>query len=184
MRRFYRSWQAFRTGSLLLLQADFAEKTGYKLDDAFSNSNIGDKIKEVNAMPMPDDEDEPGTARSSGSSNRAIAKDIFQRAKNLFAKEFKVIWTFSEFFLPAAGQIPIVGAGVTFLAKAIDLLVQTTKNYRDIFLKAAQLFEQVGFFSIRFEMLMEAENAGAQLHPKYVSVFRIVCTILSLPSYL
>ncbi len=124
-------------------------------------------------MRMPD-EDDPGPDKSSGLSKSAIAKDVFQRAKSLFAKVFKVIWNFSEFFLPAAEQIPIVGAGVSFLAKAIDLLIQTTRNYRDIFLKAAQLFEQVGFFSIRFEMLMEAESAGAQLHPKYVSVMFMI----------
>ena len=127
-------------------------------------------------MPMPD-EDETEKSESRGSSNKAIVKDAFQRAKNLFAKVFKVIWNFSEFFLPAAGQIPIVGAGVAFLAKAIDSLIQTTKNYREIFLKAAQLFEQVGFFSMRFEMLMEAESAGVQMHPKYVSVFFIVCAL-------
>lgn len=134
-------------------------------------------------MQIPD-EDETDEPESDGSSKKVIIKDAFQRAKNLFAKVFKVIWSFSEFFLPAAGKIPIVGAGVEFLAKAIDLLIQTTRNYREIFLKAAQLFEQVGFFSMRFEMLMEAENAGAQLHPKYVSVFSIVRTTPLLPSLL
>ncbi|KAH6611841.1 hypothetical protein C7974DRAFT_85673 [Boeremia exigua] len=145
---------------------DFERETRMTLDDTFSVSDIPDKIKAVNAMPEPED-DETGTEKSSGISKKAIAKDVFQRAKTIFAKVFKVIWNFSEFFLPAAEQIPIVGAGVSFLAKAIDLLIQTTRNYRDIFLKAAQLFEQVGFFSIRFEMLMEAESAGAELHPKF-----------------
>ncbi|KAJ9634907.1 hypothetical protein H2199_008771 [Coniosporium tulheliwenetii] len=147
-------------------KADFVKQTGYNLDDLIPIGNIQEKIEKVDAMQIPD-EDETDEPESDGSSKKVIIKDAFQRAKNLFAKVFKVIWSFSEFFLPAAGKIPIVGAGVEFLAKAIDLLIQTTRNYREIFLKAAQLFEQVGFFSMRFEMLMEAENAGAQLHPKY-----------------
>jgi hypothetical protein len=101
-------------------------------------------------------------------------KNALERAKYIFAKAFKVIWNFWEFFQPAIKEIPIAGAGVEFLAKAIDLLIRATQNYQEIFVKAAQLFEQVGFFSMRFEMLMEAESEGARLHPKYVSIFSAV----------
>jgi hypothetical protein len=82
---------------------------------------------------------------------------------------FEVIWKFKDFLLPMATSIPLFGAGITFVTKAIELLIETTQNYRAIFIKAGELFQQVGFFSMRFEMLMEAENTGARINRKYVS---------------
>lgn len=71
--------------------------------------------------------------------------------------------------MPIAATIPIIGSGMSFLSQAIQILIDTTKDYRAIFTKAAELFEQVGFFSMRFDMLLEAERDGAKVHPKFVS---------------
>ncbi|EKJ68749.1 hypothetical protein FPSE_11080 [Fusarium pseudograminearum CS3096] len=145
---------------------NFKEKTGHDLDNGLPKDELQQKSKEVDKMQV------------------SKVKNAFERAKYIFAKVFKVIWNFWEFFQPAVKEIPIAGAGVEFLAKAIDLLIRATQNYQEIFVKAAQLFEHVGFFSMRFEMLMEAESEGARLHPKYVSIFFAVSTIvlpLSIP---
>ena len=117
--------------------------------------------------PGDDDVDE---GDQTGMFSKANLKNGFKRAATIFGKVFQVIWKFSEFFMPMATSIPFVGSGVTLLTKAIELLIVTTKNYRAIFAKAGELFEQVGFFSMRFEMLMEAESAGAKIHAKYVSM--------------
>ncbi|KAF0639958.1 hypothetical protein FPSE5266_11080 [Fusarium pseudograminearum] len=131
------------------LWINFKEKTGHDLDNGLPKDELQQKSKEVDKMQV------------------SKVKNAFERAKYIFAKVFKVIWNFWEFFQPAVKEIPIAGAGVEFLAKAIDLLIRATQNYQEIFVKAAQLFEHVGFFSMRFEMLMEAESEGARLHPKY-----------------
>ena len=135
---------------------NFKEQTGYDLDDRIPIGELQQRSKEVDKMQV------------------SKVKNAFERAKYIFAKVFKVIWNFWEFFQPAIKEIPFAGAGVEFLAKAIDLLIRATQNYQEIFVKAAQLFEHVGFFSMRFEMLMEAESEGARLHPKYVSLFSAV----------
>jgi hypothetical protein len=116
---------------------------------------------------LGDETDDPESERYA---EKAFFKDALRRARGVFSKVLEVIWGFSEFFIPIAIEIPIVGVGVSFLAQAINLLIATTQEYREIFVKAAHLFEQVGFFSLRFEMLMEAESEGAKLHPKYVSI--------------
>ncbi|RFN52963.1 neutral amino acid permease [Fusarium flagelliforme] len=128
---------------------NFKEQTGHDLDNRIPIDELRQKSKDVDKMQV------------------SKVKSAFERAKYIFAKVFKVIWNFWEFFQPALKEIPFAGAGVEFLAKAIDLLIRATQNYQAIFVKAAQLFEQVGFFSMRFEMLMEAESEGARLHPKY-----------------
>lgn len=104
---------------------------------------------------------------------------MFKKAKEIFKGVFIVIWKFSDFFMPAATSIPFIGSGVTLMVKAIELLIVTTKDYREIFTKAAELFEQVGFFSMRFDILLEAEKKGAEVHPKFVSArimfARVLC---------
>ncbi|KAI9758938.1 MAG: hypothetical protein M1840_003621 [Geoglossum simile] len=154
-------------------QDDFSKRTGYNLNEISFRDKIEQKMDEVLAIRSPE-EDKPKKLESGGFLSKAFFKDAFERAKDLFQKVFQVIWRFSNFLIPAAEKIPIVGAGVSFLAQAIDLLIQTTKNYRDIFIKAAQLFEQVGFFSMRFEMFMEAQSAGADLPPKYVQFLNCI----------
>lgn len=106
--------------------------------------------------------------------NRDIRKrdkfrSMLATAKRVFKGVFSVIWKFQEFLMPMASSIPFVGAGVTLLSKSIELLIETTKNYHEIFASAANLFEQVGFFSMRFDLVMEAQKAGATVHPKFVS---------------
>jgi hypothetical protein len=95
-------------------------------------------------------------------------KSSFTKAKKTFKLVFNVIWKLQEFLLPMAASIPFVGAGVTLLSKSIELLVETTKNYYEIFTNVADLFEQIGFFSMRFDMVMEAQKAGTTVHPKFV----------------
>ncbi len=128
-------------------------------------------MKRILSTDTQDANDDDGDAdEQSVFLSKATLKLGFQRAKTLFQKVFQVIWKFSDFFMPMASSIPFVGSGVTLLAKAIELLIVTTKDYRAIFTKAGELFEQVGFFSMRFEMLMEAERDGARVHVKFVSL--------------
>ncbi|RYO26722.1 hypothetical protein AA0113_g12398 [Alternaria arborescens] len=101
-------------------------------------------------------------------------RSMFEKAKTIFFGVFRVIWKFQEFLMPMATSIPFVGAGVTLLSKSIELLVETTKNYHEIFISAANLFEQVGFFSMRFDMVMEAQKAGATVHPKFVQFLSVI----------
>lgn len=120
------------------------------------------------AIPPPP-HSEADDAEKAGLFSKAFFTDAFHRAKDLFAKVFRVIWKFHEFFLsPVAEGIPLFGSGVTLLTRAIEVLIQATKDYRDIFVKAAELFEQIGFFGMRFEMLMVAESAGVKVPTKFV----------------
>jgi len=125
-------------------------------------------VRELDNLKCKEEEEEEDT---HDVSKRARVRHAFTATKKVFAKIFEVLWNFSGFFLPAAASIPFVGAGVDLLAKAINLLIDTTKNYHEIFQKASQIFEHAGFFSMRFAMLQEAENAGAKLDSRYVSVF-------------
>jgi hypothetical protein len=129
---------------------------------------ISEEIEKILSVEDPE-EDETDPAEPHGPFSRSRAKKVFKNAKTVFKNVFKVIWKFSEFFMPMATSIPFVGSGVTLMTKAIEILIITTKDYRQIFSKAAELFEQVGFFSMRFDMLMEAEKAGAQVNRKFVS---------------
>jgi hypothetical protein len=148
------------------IQKNFLEKTGSSLDDVSFNTHISDEVEKI--LSVEDKEDNKDD-KDDRDGRRKYIKRIFSNAKKVFSRVFKVIWKFSDFFLPMATSIPFVGSGVTLLTKAIELLIQTTKDYREIFVKAAELFEQVGFFSMRFEMLMEAERDGAKVHQKFVS---------------
>ncbi|KNG51777.1 neutral amino acid permease [Stemphylium lycopersici] len=111
--------------------------------------------------------------------NRDIRKrdkfrSMLATAKRVFKGVFSVIWKFQEFLMPMASSIPFVGAGVTLLSKSIELLIETTKNYHEIFASVANLFEQVGFFSMRFDLVMEAQKAGATVHPKFVKFLSVI----------
>ena len=145
---------------------DFREKTGRSLEDFSLSDEVKRKIEAI----LSDDalEDDKIDESEHTGIDKSFFKSAFRRAKSVFERVFQVIWKFSDFFLPAASSIPFIGSGVSFLAKAVEILISTTMNYRAIFIKAAELFEQVGFFSMRFEVLMEAERAGVQIHHKFV----------------
>ncbi|TLD07789.1 hypothetical protein PgNI_10312 [Pyricularia grisea] len=149
-------------------QADFKARTNIDLKAGSLSDRFAERIEEVLAIPPPP-HSEADDAEKAGLFSKAFFTDAFHRAKDLFAKVFRVIWKFHEFFLsPVAEGIPLFGSGVTLLTRAIEVLIQATKDYRDIFVKAAELFEQIGFFGMRFEMLMVAESAGVKVPTKFV----------------
>lgn len=108
-------------------------------------------------------------AEKSAGLHRDFFRDAFRRAKSILERVFKVVWKFADFIMLAAGNMTVIGPGITLIQKAIGVLIEATKNYREIFIKAAELFEQVGFFSMRFEMFMEAEAAGVEMPTTFVS---------------
>ncbi|CAN9168897.1 unnamed protein product [Alternaria alternata] len=148
-------------------QKDFCDRTGYTPDEVTSRDWLERKMDEVMAIRNPG-KDKSEKSESVNFLSKAFFKDAFERAKGLFKEVFKVLWRFSSILTPAAENIPIVGVGVSFLVQAIELLIQTTQNYHAIFIKAGQLFEEAGFFTMRFEILMKAQSAGAVLPPEYV----------------
>lgn len=130
---------------------------------------MGSEVERLLSIEDPPDELEP--EESHGFFDSKTLKRASKKAKQIFKTVFTVLWKFSGFLMPAAATIPIIGSGMSFLSQAIQILIDTTKNYHAIFIKAAELFEQVGFFSMRFDMLMEAERDGATVHSKFVSYF-------------
>lgn len=158
-----------KAGCPNFVQLKFEKDTNYKLniESGGLEVRINEQIERL--LSVEDPPNDEGSDEGHGLLDPAHLKKGFARAKKLFKNVFKVLWKFSGFVIPAASTIPIIGSGVSFLAQAIGILIDTTAAYRQIFIKAAELFEQVGFFSMRFEMLMEAENAGAKVHPKFVS---------------
>ncbi|CAN9169492.1 unnamed protein product [Alternaria alternata] len=148
-------------------QKDFFGRTGYTLDGVTLRDRLEREMDEVMAIRNPG-KDKSEKSEPVNFLSKAFFKDAFDRAKGIFKEVFKVLWRFSSFLVPAAEKIPIVGAGVSFLVQAIELLIQTTQDYRDIFIKAGQLFVEAGFFTMRFEILMEAQSAGAVLPPQHV----------------
>ena len=128
---------------------------------------MNEEVERLLSIEDPQDEFEHEERHSL--LDPAYLKRGFKKAKKIFKTVFQVLWKFSGFLMPVAATILIVGSGMSFLSQAIQVLIDTTKDYRAIFTKAAELFEQVGFFSMRFEMLMEAETDGAKVHPKFVS---------------
>ncbi|KAF1918595.1 hypothetical protein BDU57DRAFT_566922 [Ampelomyces quisqualis] len=153
-------------------QDDFLKVTNRKLDGSNLGILVNDEVERLLSIDDPLDEFEP--EERHGLFHPAYLKRGFAKAKNIFKTVFQVLWKFSGFLMPVAATIPIVGSGMSFLSQAIQILIDTTKSYRAIFAKAAELFEQVGFFSMRFEMLMEAENEGAKVHPKFVQFLNVI----------
>ena len=149
-------------------QARFQKLTNINLANHTLKGAIEQQIHAISQIDKPEKEG-PEESEHYDVLSKEFFKNAFRRARDLFAKVFQVIWRFADFLMPIAEKIPIVGAGVTFLHKAIDLLITATKDYHSIFIKAAELFEQVGFFSMRFEMLMEAENEGVKMNHRFVS---------------
>jgi hypothetical protein len=127
---------------------------------------VDSKVERLLSIEDPPDELEP--EERHGFFDSKTLKRASTKAKQIFKTVFTVLWKFSGFLMPAAATIPIIGSGLSFLSQAIQILINTTKNYHAILEKAAELFEQVGFFSMRFDMLMEAEKDGASVHPKFV----------------
>ncbi|KAL6703217.1 hypothetical protein ACN47E_010079 [Coniothyrium glycines] len=142
-------------------------------DDPDFSVQIGRQVETILTVDDPRDSQADVQEEHQFFSKEYLKKG-FRRAKNLFQTIFQVIWKFSDFLMPMAQSIPFVGSGVTLLTKAIEILITTTQDYQAIFTKAAEVFEQVGFFSMRFEMLIEAETAGAKVHHKFVQFLNVI----------
>lgn len=97
------------------------------------------------------------------------SKSILTKPKKILKGVLRVIWKLHAFLEAMASSIPFAGAGVTLVVQCIELLIETTEKYRQIFDSVADMFQEVGFFSMRFDMVMEAQKAGAAVHPKFVS---------------
>ncbi|KAJ8118468.1 hypothetical protein OPT61_g548 [Boeremia exigua] len=151
----------------------FYDKTGKIIDDSSFDTRMSEEVNRI--LNIEDaEEDKADIEEHRSHFSKAYVKKVFKNAKKVFVTVFKVIWKFADFFMPMATSIPFIGSGVTLMTKAIELLIITTKDYREIFAKASELFEQVGFFSMRFEMLIQAQQAGAQLHRKFVQFLNVI----------
>ncbi|XP_014562258.1 hypothetical protein COCVIDRAFT_21733 [Bipolaris victoriae FI3] len=160
---------------------DFFDKTGISLKDRNGQEKAENGFQAHVSVAVNQifggGSDKDAVADPEGHHNTRTTekfKSILTKPKKIFKGVFRVIWKLHAFLEAMASSIPFAGAGVTLVVKSIELLIETTEKYREIFDSAAVMFHEVGFFSMRFDMVMEAQKAGAAVHPKFVKFLNII----------
>ncbi|EUC28197.1 hypothetical protein COCCADRAFT_9383 [Bipolaris zeicola 26-R-13] len=145
---------------------DFFDKTGISLKDRNGQEKAENGFQAHVSAAV-------NQILGGGSDKDAVA-DLEGHHNTHTQGVLRVIWKLHAFLEAMASSIPFAGAGVTLVVQCIELLIETTEKYRQIFDGAADMFQEVGFFSMRFDMVMEAQKAGAAVHPKFVKFLNVI----------